>query len=63
MLGVKGMLIPNLLSLKISNEKLELREELGLLGNREEGKKGRRVSGGFPTVKSLSKPGEQGMTE
>lgn len=45
MLGVKGMLIPNLLSLKISNEKLELREELGLLGNGEEGKKSKwRVS-------------------
>ena len=39
MLGVKGMLIPNLLPLKISNEKFELREELGLVGNREEGKK------------------------
>ena len=45
MLGVKGMLTPKLLSLKISNEKLELREELGLVRNREEGKKSKwRVS-------------------
>ena len=38
MFVMKGMLIPKLLSLKTSNEKLELREELGLVGSREEGK-------------------------
>lgn len=39
MLGLKGMLILNLLSLKISDGKLELREEAGLVRSREEGKK------------------------
>ena len=58
MLGMKGILIPKLLSLKTSNEKLELREELGLVGSREEGK-----SEGLPTMKSMSKTGEKGITK